>query len=776
MTFKYKDADFYNAYCEQLEDFILLEYFEDMKEHYVGKLLAKNTIHRLELVVRIPKTFPHNKLYFYTSSLYGYPHLIPSSVSYGRSWFCLNSAFAETTRGQLDEEFDRLRGWIKEQMRPELPPVITDVYTQRALSVFNTYAKGNADEMNELNAAKENLIFVGDIWNNVGNEKDGYLNCVKQKNGKYVVYGNSEPNDKLPFVIVEHQPKDFHSFASLASEFNWSDELCERLLPNFNWGKTDCGGKFICKEGNEPHTEHPQKENIETDYKYLCQQVEHKDIPEKYRMVIKEKLDSFVKDSYKACAHKPMFSTSMDMQEDYGWDPEEEYRRYNFSLHYFALGVIDDGKLDWYLIDAQQCNVKYEELSFYLGRYEYKTKYVQDVLLNISRSKRVEYDEFFGRGCLTSKLVNKKVLLIGVGAIGSFLAETLVRGGIRNITLSDGDSVEAGNLCRASFDMKSIGDSKASALRKKLNEISPFCNIKEYGIWDKNGFFLYDYINGEFYGNVNYDSQEKLLKEIEKYDVIIDCTASNELLHFLSYAVKLPTQLVSVCITNHAQDCLFLSNANGNVFEQRKHFLAKIEQDTDNFYVEGIGCYAPTFLATASDMLPFTNLVVRKINKSLASSIPITSAIWSYQDDSIIADQVHTYKIENGAIRLVVQQSVVKTICHSVVFSDGQIGVLMGGYSSDGSYIFVTNIVGIQKLDTDVDKIKHESQNVLDYIGNICVSQNLEQHKKILMKMANDKDVNTNNPLLARLKENGDIDFYLMLEGELVPFIKDEAI
>ena len=33
MEFKYKDADFYNAYCEQLEDFILLEYFEDMKEN-----------------------------------------------------------------------------------------------------------------------------------------------------------------------------------------------------------------------------------------------------------------------------------------------------------------------------------------------------------------------------------------------------------------------------------------------------------------------------------------------------------------------------------------------------------------------------------------------------------------------------------------------------------------------------------------------------------------------------------------------------------------------
>lgn len=775
MEFEYKNADFYNAYCEQLDDFILLEYFEDMKDSYVGKLLAKNTIHRLELVVRIPKTFPHNKLYFYTSSLYGYPHLIPCFELYGRSWFCLNSAFAETTRGQLDEEFDRLRGWIKEQMRPELPPVITDIDTRRALSVFNTYAKGNADEMNEINAAKEDLVFVGDIWKNAGNEKDGYLNCVKQQNGKYVVYAGGEMTEKLPFVIVDHQPKDIHSFVSLVSEFNWNDELCKRLLPGFDWGKTECEGKFICREGATPDTELPKKENIEADYKYLCQQVEQKDIPEKYRIVIKERLASFVKDMNKACdCIKAMFSPSME--EDYGVDPQEEMNRYLSSLHCFALGVIDDGKVDWYLIGAQHCYVNFEELSFDFGRYEYKTKYVQDIPLNISRSKRVEYDEFFGRGCLSSELVNKKILLIGVGAIGSFLAETLVRGGIRNITLSDGDSVEAGNLCRASFDMNSIGNSKVPALCKKLNDISPFCKIKGNGCWHRNGVFLADYKNGEFYGNVNYDSQEKFMKEIEKYDLIIDCTASNELLHFLSYAVKQPTQLVSVCITNHAQDCLFLSNSNGNVFEQRKHFLAKIEQDTDNYYVEGTGCYAPTFLATASDMLPFTNLVVRKINKSLASSLPITSTIWSYQGDSIVADKVYTYKIENGAIRLVILQSVVKSICHSEIFDDGEIGVLVGGYSSDGSFIFVTNVVSVQKIDTDVEKIKQVSQNVLDYIGNICVSQNLEQHKKKLMEIANDKKINTNNPLLAQLKENGDIDFYLMIEGELVPFIKDEAI
>lgn len=773
MEFKYKDADFYNAYCEQLEDFILLEYFEDMKENYVGKLLAKNTIHRLELVVRIPKTFPHNKLYFYTSSLYGYPHLIPCLESFGRSWFCLNSAFAETTRGQLDEEFDRLRGWIKEQMRSELPPIIADVNTRRALSVFNTYAKGNTDEMNELNAAKEDLIFVGDVWKNVVNERDGFLNCVKQQNGKYVVYNGTETKDKLPFVIVNHQPKDFHSFASLVDEFGWSDELCGKLLSDFNWGKTESSGEFVCIEDNYRSTKFPKKDNIDADYKYLYERIANKEISNKYKTILEKKIGSFVQECQ---GFYDMLARPVTEYENLGDDPEHDYNQYLFSLHHFALGVIDDGKLDWYLIYAQQCNVKYEELSFDFGKYEYRTKHVQDIPLNTSIAKRIKQDEFYGRGCLASGFINKKILLIGLGAVGSFLAETLVRGGIRDITLSDGDYVEAGNLCRASFEMNSIGDSKASALADKLERISPFCAVKQEGEWYENGLFLCDYKHGEFYGNVNYDSQEKFLKEIEKYDLIIDCTASNELLHFLSYAVKLPTQLISVCITNHAKDCLFLSNTNGNVFEQRKHVLAKIEQDTDNFYVAGTGCYSPTFLASASDILPFTNLVVRKINKSLESTMPITSTVWHYQEDSILAESVYTYMIENGAIRLVVLQSVIDSIRQSVIFEDGQIGVLMGGYSSDGTHIFVTHAVSMHDIEKDMGKIKNVSQNVLDYIGNVCVSKDIGKHLPLLSQIATDNQVNTNNPLLAQLNEDGSVAFYLLIENELVPFVVNNTI
>ena len=258
---------------------------------------------------------------------------------------------------------------------------------------------------------------------------------------------------------------------------------------------------------------------------------------------------------------------------------------------------------------------------------------------------------------------------------------------------------------------------------------------------------------------------------MNQYDLIIDCTASNELLHFLSYAVKDTVQLISVCITNHAQDCLLISNANGNVFEQRKHFLAKIEQDTENFYKEGTGCYAPTFLATASDMLPFTNLVVRKVNKSLASELPVDSTIWSYTDDSIVADVLCTYRIENGGIRMIVPQSVLGNIKRGAVAEDGHIGMLMGGYSSDQTMIFVTHLVGWSYMQEGMERVKTVSEGMLDYIGNACLSGLQQGMESVLREIAHDKAVNTNNPLLAQLNEEGDVSFSLMINGELVPFL-----
>lgn len=111
--------------------------------------------------------------------------------------------------------------------------------------------------------------------------------------------------------------------------------------------------------------------------------------------------------------------------------------------------------------------------------------------------------------------------------------------------------------------------------------------------------------------------------------MIIDCTGSNELLHFLSYSIP-GKEIVSLCITNHANELLCVSNANGNPFEIRKAYLSRIEQDTKNFYAEGEGCYSPTFLAKYSDIAALVNLAFKDIDSSYIKDEVPQSSIYAY--------------------------------------------------------------------------------------------------------------------------------------------------
>ena len=83
---------------------------------------------------------------------------------------------------------------------------------------------------------------------------------------------------------------------------------------------------------------------------------------------------------------------------------------------------------------------------------------------------RMEY--LIGREKL-EKVKNKRVLVCGVGGVGSFVAESLCRSGLGYITLLDYDKVEASNLNRQLMTTKdNIGMSKVGALKKRLEEVS----------------------------------------------------------------------------------------------------------------------------------------------------------------------------------------------------------------------------------------------------------------------------------------------------------------
>lgn len=98
-------------------------------------------------------------------------------------------------------------------------------------------------------------------------------------------------------------------------------------------------------------------------------------------------------------------------------------------------------------------------------------------------------------------LKSKKVILFGVGGVGSWCAEGLVRSGVMDLTLVDPDDVAPANVNRQlPATTKTIGQLKVEVMKKRLEEINPEAKItvipKIYSEESSESFHLeqYDYI------------------------------------------------------------------------------------------------------------------------------------------------------------------------------------------------------------------------------------------------------------------------------------------
>jgi tRNA threonylcarbamoyladenosine dehydratase len=79
------------------------------------------------------------------------------------------------------------------------------------------------------------------------------------------------------------------------------------------------------------------------------------------------------------------------------------------------------------------------------------------------------------------KIQSARVLIFGVGGVGSWCAEGLLRSGVRNITIVDSDRVCVSNCNRQLMaTSRTIGEVKVDALRQRLLEINPDANIIAY--------------------------------------------------------------------------------------------------------------------------------------------------------------------------------------------------------------------------------------------------------------------------------------------------------
>ena len=78
-----------------------------------------------------------------------------------------------------------------------------------------------------------------------------------------------------------------------------------------------------------------------------------------------------------------------------------------------------------------------------------------------------------------NKLQNAKVAIFGIGGVGSFVVEGLVRAGVGNFILVDGDEIDITNLNRQIIaTTKTIGRPKVEVAKERILEINPNAKVE----------------------------------------------------------------------------------------------------------------------------------------------------------------------------------------------------------------------------------------------------------------------------------------------------------
>lgn len=225
----------------------------------------------------------------------------------------------------------------------------------------------------------------------------------------------------------------------------------------------------------------------------------------------------------------------------------------------------------------------------------------EKIIWSLSRNSSYKY--FFGRGAFSKTITEKKILIVGVGAIGSMVAKTLTRGGCKYIDFIDYDIKEPENICRSEYLFSSGITDKTEELKNILSGISPFVNIQSL---NNNYFetFIKTFYNDEIY-------KKRFVDEINNYDLIFDCSTDNDLMYALN-SLNLNADLINMSITNHAKElvCAFHPNVYRFVNNQ---FSNVLENDVEDLF-NPTGCWSPTFKASYNDINVLIQLGLKHIN------------------------------------------------------------------------------------------------------------------------------------------------------------------
>ncbi|MCX6175377.1 MAG: ThiF family adenylyltransferase [Ignavibacteriales bacterium] len=273
------------------------------------------------------------------------------------------------------------------------------------------------------------------------------------------------------------------------------------------------------------------------------------------------------------------------------------------------------------------------------------------------------------RDAYTSFFTNKTIEIWGCGAVGSHIAEIIIRAKPKRLLLFDNNIVKPGLLSRQLFYEDDIGLNKAEAMKNRIGKIHSLLNDVKVESFNEN-----------------------ILKRMDKNhwsensDIIIDTTASKKVLRKLDGLLikeNIQKEIISFVVDSIAKKGMVVYRSKksycGIVDLIRKSKLHLCDSDDNNwlpyFYPDNgsipqklfqpePGCSDPTFSGSEADISTISGLMMNSISRHLVVTNSASKCIFlsqniynydeekyheitfdNYSDDLLLKDPVNNYKV-----------------------------------------------------------------------------------------------------------------------------------
>ncbi len=248
-------------------------------------------------------------------------------------------------------------------------------------------------------------------------------------------------------------------------------------------------------------------------------------------------------------------------------------------------------------------------------------------------------DDLFARLPVAAALRDKKILLCGVGAIGSFAALELVRAGIGELTIVDRDIVEPGNSVRWPLGRSAWGVPKVAALRDFIMRNYPSTRVD--GLSGRLGAATTDVDTAR---SATPEPRSELRRLIAEADLVVDTSASTEcqaaLAHecrdigrplVIGYATEGVAGGIVVRLRSGAPACWICLNeywSDGGV---------ALPPSDPSATVVPVGCNSPTFTGGSFDLQEVSMEVARSAIGLLAPEA-FDAGDWDWSSVALVQD------------------------------------------------------------------------------------------------------------------------------------------